>query len=320
MCPAEIETMAYHGEAPWHGLGVQVPDVMTWAEAIKAAELDWQVEMRPLYYPVNGVHEEVKIRRAVVRTSDQKVLGVVGTDYVPVQNTEAFRFLDDIVDDSRPKYETVGSLRGGQRVWALARMPKELKINGIDEVVPYLLLVNGHDGTHSLMVAVTPIRVVCMNTLNMALRSTPRYWKAKHAGDVEGRIQAAKETLGLAYRYVESFEQIANGLCAVTLTDGELLSFTEKVLPPDPKSGEVTPTTEQRRQQLLAIAKTAPDLEPFRGTAWAAYNAAVALNDHAFRTDHADRNLERAWFMPTIKDRAFDLLYERANVKETQAA
>ena len=306
--PAQVETMAYYGAPPWHGLGTRVADVMTWQEAIGAAGLDWEVALEPVFL---GDGRRVECAQATVRQTDHAVLGIVGSGYSVVQNASAFRFLDDMMDDSRPKYETAGSLRGGRKVWALARLPREIRIRGIDEIVPYLLLVNGHDGSHSLMIAVTPVRVVCQNTLNMALRGTPRKWQTNHVGDVRGRVRAARETLGLAFAYLETFQEVAERLCSVTLTDEELREFATAVFPLADGWAEATRTIEKRRRELVRLARTAPDLDGFHGSAWAAYNAAAAMNDHTLRTKHVDRNLERAWFHTAVKDRALDWLLRR---------
>ncbi len=309
--PAEVETMMYYGQVPWHGLGTRVEDVLTWREAIVAAGLDWTVRLEPVYRRRGETFAESRLAHFTVREQDGTVLGVVGPGYQVVQNAEAFQFLDDVVDDSRPKYETAGSLRGGRKVWALARLPREIRIGGIDEVIPYLLLVNAHDGSHSLMVAVTPVRVVCMNTLNAALRGTRRMWKTAHYGDIRGRVQAARETLGLAFEYLDAFEEVAERLCGVTLTDAELRAFARAVFPDPKDKPEATRTTENRREELVRIAQAAPDLTPFRGTAWAALNAATAMNDHRLRTKHQDRNLERTWFDTGVKDRALAALVAR---------
>ncbi len=308
--PAEVETMMYYGQVPWHGLGARVEDVLTWRAAIAAAGLDWTVRLEPVYRRRGETFAESELAHFTVRETDDKILGVVGPGYRVVQNAEAFQFLDDLMDDSRPKYETAGSLRGGRKVWALARLPREIRIGGVDEIVPYLLLVNAHDGSHSLMVAVTPVRVVCMNTLNAALRGTPRMWKTAHYGNVRARVEEARRTLGLAFEYLEHFEQLAERLCQVTLTDDELARFAAEVFP-QTKPDDLTEGVEKKRAQLVAIAQDARDLAPWRGTMWAAYNAAVAVNDHGLRTKNADRNLERAWLEPGLKDRALAALVAR---------
>jgi phage/plasmid-like protein (TIGR03299 family) len=307
--PHEVESMFYVGKEPWHRLGRRLPDVTTWEAAVVAAGLDWEVRLEPLFVSPGDTLTQIDEAVATVRRSDHSVLGVVSPRYEIVQNRDAFRFLDDILDDSRPKYETAGALRGGRRVWALARLPGEIKVAGIDEVAPYLLLVNAHDGSHSLMVAVTPVRVVCMNTLNMAIRGAAREWRTRHYGDVAARVQQARQTLGIAWRYLESFEQIAERLCEITLTDGEVEDFARNVIfAGKPGDTPVPKWAQKRRKELVGLVHILPDLQPFRGTAWAAYNAAAYLNDHRLRTRSADRRLERVWFDTGIKDRALDYL------------
>ena len=190
--PANVETMFSVRETPWHGLGRIIMDAPASREALELAGLDWQVESRNIY---SGTGAIIPGYRANVRSTDDAVLGVVSDRYRIVQNEEAFQFTDDLLGEG-VTYETAGSLQGGKKVWMLARLPRKYLIAG-DQVEPYLVIFNSHDGSSGVKVAMTPIRVVCQNTLNLALNTAKRSWTARHTENVLLRVQDARETLQL---------------------------------------------------------------------------------------------------------------------------
>ena len=160
---ANVETMFYTREKPWHGLGVQVQEAPTSEKALWLAGLDWKVLQKDIF-------TEGRVRvpgyRANVRDTDGQVLGVVTDRYKVIQNEEAFAFTDALLGKG-VRYETAGSLQDGRKVWLLARLPSEYIISG-EQISPYLVFSNTHDGSGAVRVAVTPVRVVCNNTLNLA--------------------------------------------------------------------------------------------------------------------------------------------------------
>ena len=190
--PANVETMFSVRETPWHGLGRIIMDAPASREALELAGLDWQVESRNIY---SGTGAMIPGYRANVRSTDDAVLGVVSDRYRIVQNEEAFQFTDDLLGEG-VTYETAGSLQGGKKVWMLARLPRKYLIAG-DQVEPYLVIFNSHDGSSGVKVSMTPIRVVCQNTLNLALNTAKRSWTARHTENVLLRVQDARETLQL---------------------------------------------------------------------------------------------------------------------------
>ena len=197
---ANVETMFYTREKPWHGLGTKVEEAPCSADALYMAGLDWQVIQEPIY---TDTGEIIPGYKANVRDSDRKVLGVVTDRYKIVQNHEAFAFTDSLLG-SGVRYETAGSLQEGKRVWLLARLPREYIIAG-ERISPYLVFSNTHDGSGSVKVALTPVRVVCNNTLNLALNTASRSWSMMHTGNIKDKIQEAKDTLFMA----EEMELIA---------------------------------------------------------------------------------------------------------------
>ena len=197
---ANVETMFYTREKPWHGLGVQVQEAPTSEKALWLAGLDWKVLQKDIF-------TEGRVRvpgyRANVRDTDGQVLGVVTDRYKVIQNEEAFAFTDALLGKG-VRYETAGSLQDGRKVWLLARLPSEYIISG-EQISPYLVFSNTHDGSGAVRVAVTPVRVVCNNTLNLALQTAKRSWSMIHTGDIKGKLQEAKDTLFLAEKYIIQF-------------------------------------------------------------------------------------------------------------------
>ena len=195
---ANVESMFYVWETPWHGLGTKVLEAPASKDALQLAGLNWRVMQEPIY---TAMEELVDGYKANVRDSDRKVLGVVTDRYRVIQNDEAFAFTDGLLGEG-VKYETAGSLQGGRKVWLLAHMPHEYIISG-ERISPYLLFSNTYDGSGAIKVALTPIRVLCQNTLNLALASAKRSWSMIHTGDIREKMQEAKDTLFLTENYMD---------------------------------------------------------------------------------------------------------------------
>ncbi|MEY8334606.1 DUF932 domain-containing protein [Lachnospiraceae bacterium 47-T17] len=223
---ANVESMFYTREKPWHGLGVQVQEAPTSEKALWLAGLDWKVLQKDIF-------TEGRVRvpgyRANVRDTDGQVLGVVTDRYKVVQNEEAFAFTDALLGKG-VRYETAGSLQDGRKVWLLARLPSEYIISG-EQISPYLVFSNTHDGSGAVRVAVTPVRVVCNNTLNLALQTAKRSWSMIHTGDIRGKLQEAKDTLFLAETYMENLGKEIGKLSGVSISDEQVKEYIELLLP-----------------------------------------------------------------------------------------
>ena len=197
----EVENIMYVSNeengrfVPWHGLGTAVAEAPTSAEAIKLAGLDWVVESKPVFTN-SGI--EIPNYKANIRDIDQKVLGVVSNRYQVVQNKDAFDFTDALIGEGC-RYETAGSLCGGKRIFLLARMP-EAKILD-DSFENYICFTNSHDGFSSIKAVMTPVRVVCQNTLSLALSSAKRQWSTKHIGNLDSKLAEARQTLEHCLNY-----------------------------------------------------------------------------------------------------------------------
>lgn len=223
---ANVETMFYTREKPWHGLGTMVAEAPNSKDALRLAGLNWKVLQEPVY---TENKELIQGYKANVRDTDRKVLGVVTDRYKVIQNEEAFAFTDTLLGEG-VRYETAGSLQEGRRVWMLARLPREFIIGG-ERISPYMVFSNTHDGSGAVKTALTPIRVVCNNTLNLALRTAKRSWSMIHTGDISGKIEEAKNTLLLADEYMTALGQEFENLRKIKLSEKQVLDYIKILLP-----------------------------------------------------------------------------------------
>ena len=293
--------MFYTGEAPWHRMGNRLNDPATAREAIVAAGLDYEVELTSLS-TTDG--KAVPTRKAVVRRDTDEVIGVVGNSYVPVQNREAFGYLDAVVADGGLRYHTAGALGKGERIWLLAKLPDHIRIKGGDDVVEkFLLLSNSHDGSTALRVFFTPIRVVCQNTLSMAeSKGRGQGVSILHKGDLTAKIQEAQRVLGLAESFYDDAAEKINFLANKYPTAEQLQRYFE-ALYPDPEEASNT-RAKNIRANLTRLFETGigMDIPEIRHSSWAALNAATEWIDHHRPTRAPDpatrlsRRVESAWF------------------------
>lgn len=275
----------------WHSLGTITDASLTAEEAIVAAQLDWKVTKTtdPIAAPVmgdNGIDlvtmpNKFLTYRAHPKSGELEALGVVGTDYVVVQNAEAFGFLNYLTDEFGAVFETAGSLHGGRKVFMSMKMPKTMLIGGHDAVELYLLAWNSHDGTSGFNVVVTPQRVVCQNTLTAGIRSAKSSWSIRHSGDVTRQVTQARETLGATFAYADEFEKQANALIDQQFTADEFDRLVASLVkdPKDATERQVESAKVKRAE--IATFWTAPTQANIAGTKWAAWNAVTEWADWA---------------------------------------
>lgn len=274
---ANVETMFYIREKPWHGLGTKVREAPTSADALKLAGLDWQVRQEPIYTANGGKVEGYK---ANIRDTDRHVLGVVTERYKIIQNKEAFAFTDGLLG-AGVRYETAGSLQGGRKVWLLARHPREFIIAG-ERISPYLIFSNTHDGSGAVRVAVTPVRVVCSNTLNLALSTAKRSWSMIHTGNIKGKIKEAKDTLFMADRYMESLGREIESLRKKKLNDRQVKEYIEMLLPIESGATAIqTKNMQKLREDMKLRYYEAPDLKDVGNNAYRFVNAVSDFATHS---------------------------------------
>ena len=310
---ANFETGFFVNEPAWHGLGTVIKEAPTSADAIKIAGLDWEVIPKPIYDEQGREIPGFKVNQ---RSSDQKNLGIVTDRYQVVQNADAFAFTDALLGEG-VRYETAGSLASGKRVWMLARMENTTLAE--ESIDPFLVFTNSHDGTGAIRVAITPVRVVCQNTLNLALANASRHWSCIHKGDIQSKLEEARYTLASAERYMQALEEEFGELKLKKVSEAQVRDMTDKLLEIEfselfkkaVKSGNVIDFNEAVRQQkfqekidrkrsdILSIYFDKPDL---RGTEHTAFRFVNAVSDYAtHNTDHKNTaNYQENLFMKTV--------------------
>ncbi|HAY33957.1 MAG TPA: hypothetical protein DCY06_07440 [Bacteroidetes bacterium] len=307
-------SMFYYGKTPWHGLGTDLKKPATSSEAIKAAKLDWVVEKRQLFLDNN---QPVKNKFATVRTDrPENVLGIVGSTYTPLQNTDAFKFFDSIVIDNQAMYHTAGSLLEGKVVWILAKLPGEIKITGEDITKKYLLLSNSHDGSSAVQIKFTPIRVVCNNTLTMAF-GDQQFLSVYHQRDIKARLNDVPKLLNIINSRYTEIDATLKELVKIQMTDITLEKYLLDVFP-DPKRKK----EEKLYEYELSRAKTNREWSKFffengvgnklpgvSGSLWATLNGITELIDHKVTKQSQDRKLNTIWFGDgaAVKAKAYKL-------------
>jgi len=216
--PANVETMFYEGEVPWHGLGTKVEGLQTAEDAIVAAGLNWEAKKVALK---DADDNEVPNYFSIRREDNKKSLGVVGNNYTILQNKDSFSFLDAVVQEKGAIYSTAGSLGQGERVWMLAKIDGIMEARKNDSLLKYLLLSNTHDGSGKVIIATTCLRVVCQNTLILAIKEAGSIFKIKHTKNMGSKVADAREALGIVNTYYKNFEENLKKLTSHKMnTDG----------------------------------------------------------------------------------------------------
>ena len=274
---ANVETMFYTREKPWHGLGTMVAEAPNSKDALRLAGLNWKVLQEPVY---TENKELIQGYKANVRDTDRKVLGVVTDRYKVIQNEEAFAFTDTLQGEG-VRYETAGSLQEGRRVWMLARLPREFIIGG-ERISPYMVFSNTHDGSGAVKTALTPIRVVCNNTLNLALRTAKRSWSIIHTGDISGKIEEAKNTLLLADEYMTALGQEFENLRKIKLSEKQVLDYIKILLPMEENYSLLQKRgVEKLRADMKMRYFDAPDLKDVGNNGYRFVNAVSDFATHS---------------------------------------
>jgi phage/plasmid-like protein (TIGR03299 family) len=302
--------MAYAGDLPWHGLGTRVPDDLTPEQMLEAAGLNWEVEKIEAFAKVGGKNVSVD-RSALVRKTDNKILGVVSNDWNPVQNSEAFEFFNDFIAEGDMEMHTAGSLKDGQIVWGLAKLKDGFSLFGGDEVESYLHFTNFHRYGFSTDVRFTPIRVVCNNTLTLSLNTkVERMVKISHRREFDG--DNVKLMLGVAAEKLAKYKEMAKFLGSKRYTNENVVDYFKRIFPVsggDNAKKEIS----KNANVALGVLDTQPGAEFARGSWWQAFNTVTYLTDHlAGRT--ADTRLASAWYgyNKNLKTKALETALEMA--------
>lgn len=310
--PANVESMFYVRQAPWHGLGKKVEQALSSEEALKEAGLDWTVVQRPIQ---TNNQMEIPGYKANIRDTDNRVLGVVTDRYKIVQNHEAFAFTDELLGEG-VRYETAGSIQNGKKVWLLARLPENYIISG-ESISPYLVFSNSHDGSGSIKVAMTPIRVVCQNTLNLALSSAKRIWSTTHKGDIKSKLEEARKTLLLAEFYMDKLGSEVDRLNRIKIPDHKIMEYIELLLPmPDNATKIQEKNIHQLRSDLHLRYFDAPDLAQVGKNGYRFINAVSDFATHS-KPLRETASYKENLFLKTIEgnpliDKAYEMILASA--------
>ena len=338
-----IETMAYAGEVPWHGLGVQVDGNLTPNEMLQQAGLDWTVSKRNIFTYNNAVSDKADDLimsddyYMLVRDSDNNILGPCGPRFIPTQNQEAFTFFKKFTDAGNMNMHTAGSLRNGKQIWGLAEINDGFTLPGDDRIEGYLLVSVSHEWGKSNEIRFTPVRVVCNNTLSMALadKSQPAF-KMPHTKVFDSQlITTAEEALGLASVRLDEYQKSAEFLSSKKYNENKVVSYIADLLQPKLALQEKitvensknidTALAESKLRTLEEFQRTphkvyealeqqpGADLKSSKGTWWGAVNAVTYVVDHKWGHDR-DASMHNAWFgaRASLKNRAMTKAIEYA--------
>ena len=291
-----VAQMAYAGDVPWHGLGTKVAADLSPAQIQQQAGLDWTVEKETMT-TASGV--EIEGKKALVRSSDNKVLDVVGDNWNPVQNSEAFEFFSEYCLAGDMEMHTAGSLKGGQMVWALAKVKESFDILGGDQVDSYLLFSNPHKYGKAIDVRFTPVRVVCNNTLSMSLgQNVANSVSLNHR--TAFNPESVKETMGIAHEKFAMYKETCEFLASKQFSMDSLIQYYNDVFPRTYK-GKNPPVVKEYKdltnnaQKAFSFLETQPGAEFGAGSWWSALNSVTYLTDHQMGRE-ADSRLTSAWF------------------------
>ena len=336
----EVETMAYAGETPWHGLGTKVDDTLTPDEMLVEAGLDWTVSKRDLYtHDTPTVTDEsdllvVPKHSVLVRDSDNTVFGPCGPRFVPTQNKDAFGFFKKFTEGGHMNMDTAGSLRNGEKVWGLARINESFSLAGDDKVDGYLLIAVSHQWGVSNQIRFTPVRVVCNNTLSYALNThSCGVFKMPHVRAMDEEVyQTAEQALGIASEQMNQYKETAEYLSKKRYTDENVINYISELLQPELLEQQIALEKETdmqkivNRQTMLNEFQRTPsmvyqaleqqpgaELDSSKGTWWCALNAVTFIVDHKWGHDR-DAALHNAWFggRASLKQKAMEKAVEYA--------
>lgn len=300
--------MAYVGQVPWHGLGVELEPGITPLEMMKAAGLDWEVRKLPAFFQLeDGTFVRAGNKEALVREGDDKFMDVVSENWNEIQNLPVFEFFDEYCREGGITMETAGSLRDGKLIWGLAKTTSTFSLlNGKDEVNQYLLLSNPHEFGKAMDVRIVQTRVVCNNTMALAMSEN-----AKIGVSVDHRQEfdpvGVKVALQEAAEKAESFKEMAQFLVTKRYDDESLFRYFNEVFPKTSKNAtsleEIMATwkdgdpegVSRNAEKALELIHTQPGAELGEGTWWQAFNTVTFMTNHVMGHNNASR-MNSTWY------------------------
>ena len=268
--------MFYSGQTPWHRLGTGVDKLLNSHDAIVAANLNWIVELGDIF---TAEGEKILTHKRTFRKDNNETLGIVGNRFKPFQNVECFGFTDELLGEELDVYDTAGSLRGGKVVWLLAKLPSHISVGDKDKIQNYILIRNAHDGSGSLIIKPTNIRVVCANTLGWAMgKREGRRFTIRHTGNIHDRVKEAREVLQLVNKRNLEEQEIYNLLFNTEMSMNTYQKWVIEYLDLDITKGR----SEGIYNDMLNEwnFNSTNNLKGMDNTAWKAYNCLTHYVDH----------------------------------------
>lgn len=305
---AFAETIFDSRSTLWDGLGEKVEGAQTSEMAIKLSGLDWDVLQKKIFTEDGN---EIPDSYANVRDKDNKVLGIVGARYQIVQNRDAFSFTDSLLGEG-VTYETAGALKDGKQIWLLAKLPDQYKILG-EPIDPYVVFSSSHDGSGSIRVAVTPVRVYCRNTLNLALKRAKKSWSMRHTGSINDKLEQAKQTLNLTVDYMDTLNDTFEDLYKVKLNKDKVVSLVDMLVPTSEDMTQRMKDNQERiKSDIFFRYEEAPDLKDREETG-ARFIQAIADSSNHIEPARLTQNYRSNFFASMLNgndmlDRAVELV------------
>ena len=313
-----------HSEKAWHGLGKIVQNAMTSKEVIENANLDYEVEKTTIHAKIGeSLYQPYDEKFATYRKDTNEVLGLVGGRYEIVQNKDAFSFFDAIIDEGEAIFETAGVLGKGEKIFATAKLPNDLMVNG-EPCEKYIVLTNSHDGSSSIIAGLTTIRVVCNNTLQAALKGLSNKVSIKHTMGAKERLAEAYKVMGIASVYMKEVEGVFNQMAKTTISDEQLKSYIQNVMKPEYKILHETTEEEEKlstrfKNQVdsiyeFALSHPTQNTNAARGTLWGAYNSISGYYNYIAKFKNEEDKFKSQFFGlgNTKINKAFSLATELA--------
>lgn len=290
----------------WNGIGIDVTNCNSSEEVMEKAGLDWTVSKVPLVY--NGKITDYFV---IQRDDTGDLLSTAKKTFQPIQNSEAFAFMDNLIPEG-VTYEKVGVSKNGRKIWMLAKMPDTTILD--DVVDPYIVLMNGHGGGISLKACMTPVRVACQNTLNLAFKKASRQWVIRHCNNAAIKMDEARETFLSANNYMEALKSEIEELAMIKVSPQKFNYLANELFPIKDNTTAKKEEEQMLLRDSLREAYLADDLGNLKGTAWGVLNAVSDLTMHrelrkgSTEESYANRMMNIAEFGEPILDRAYEIL------------
>lgn len=267
----------------WHQLGTTLPDAFDAEAALHYGHLkDWNLRKSEITAEGIVIPEQYAVLRDNPITGSVDSLGVVGERYHILQNEELVGLLDTLVDESGAHFETAGAIDGGRKVFVTMKLPGHIKVGGVDRIDNYLAAVTSHDGSTATSIMVTPVRIVCQNTLNMAFNAASNVYRVRHLKGAQARLlEQARQSLEFTFDYLDGFQAEAYRMINTTLTEGQFFQIVNEAFGAKDGQPQISATRRDNQvTEMMHLFTTASTQAEVRNTVWGGMNAVTEWADH----------------------------------------